>query len=93
MGKPIALVGHPHTCPIHGGGPVMKPGQVFVRFNGIPLAVEGGQCGCPGSPPMPDPMVKGSNLVKINGRGVMRIGDKTAHGGRIAMGVLRLKSD
>lgn len=47
MGKPVALVGHAHTCPIHGGGPVMNPGQAFVRFNGIPLAVEGGQCGCP----------------------------------------------
>ncbi len=93
MGKSVALVGHLHTCPIHGGGPVMNPGQAFVRFNGIPLAVEGGQCGCPGSPPLPDPMVKGSGTVKINGRGVMRIGDKTAHGGRIAMGVPTLKSD
>ncbi len=45
------------------------------------------------SPPLPDPMVKGSGMVKINGYGVMRIGDKTAHGGRIAMGVPTLKSD
>ncbi len=93
MSKPIALIGHPHTCPIHGGGPVLNPGQLLVRFNGIPLAVEGGQCGCPGSPPLPDPMVKGSSLVKINGRGVMRVGDSTAHGGKIAMGVPTLKSD
>ncbi len=93
MPKPIAHLGHLHSCPIHGGGTVLNPGQVFVRFNGIPLAVEGGQCGCPGMPPLPDPMVKGSNTVKINGRGVMRIGDKTAHGGKIVMGIPTLRSD
>ncbi|MBC9246045.1 PAAR domain-containing protein [Paracoccus sp. 11-3] len=93
MGKPIALLGHLHICRIHGGGPVLSPGQAFVRFNGIPLAIEGGQCGCPGSPPLPDPMVKGSSIVKINGRGVMRIGDKTAHGGKVVMGVPTFKSD
>ncbi|WP_081967638.1 PAAR domain-containing protein [Paracoccus halophilus] len=42
MARPIALVGHMHTCPIHGRGPVLNPGQASVRFNGIPLAVEGG---------------------------------------------------
>ena len=93
MGRPIALLGHQHTCPIHGGGPVMNPGQTLVRFNGIPLAVEGGQCGCPGSPPLPDPMVKGSGVVKINGRGVMRIGNLTAHDDKIDMGAAFLRSD
>ena len=90
MPRPIALLGHGHTCPIHGGGPVMNPGQTWVTFNGIPLAVEGGQCACPHGP---DPMVSGSQLVRINGRGVMRVGDRTAHGGKIAMGVPTLKAD
>ena len=37
-----ALIGtHQPICPVHGGGPVTLPGQVHVRFNGIPLAVEG----------------------------------------------------
>lgn len=90
MPRPVSLVGHAHTCPIHGGGPVAVPGQTFVRFNGVPLAVEGGQCVCPHGP---DPMVKGSSSVKINGRGVMRMGDKTAHGGRIISGTPALKTD
>lgn len=90
MSKPIALLGHFHACPIHGGGPVVNPGQTFVRYNGIPLAVKGGQCSCPRGP---DPMVSGSSLVKINGCGVMRIGDRTAHGGKITMGVSTLRAD
>lgn len=90
MPRPIAHLGHAHTCPIHGGGPVVNPGQTLVRFNGIPLAVEGGQCVCPHGP---DPMVSGSSLVRINGCGVMRVGDKTAHGGRIVMGAPTLKAD
>lgn len=93
MTRPIALIGHFHSCPIHGGGPVIYPGQMMVRFNGIPIAVEGGHCGCPGSPPLPDPMVKGSNLVRINGRGVMRVGDKTAHGGKVVAGVSTFCAD
>lgn len=93
MGRPVALVGHHHTCPIHGGGPALSPGQTLVRFNGIPLAVEGCICGCPGSPPLPDPMMKGSSVVKINGRGLMRVGDLTAHGGKIATGSPMLKSE
>ncbi|MBK4218245.1 PAAR domain-containing protein [Paracoccus caeni] len=93
MGKPIALVGHLHSCPIHGGGPVMNPGQAFVRLNGIPLAVEGGHCGCPGTPPLPDPMVRGSGTVRINGRGVMRVRDQTAHGGKILTGVPTFNAD
>ena len=42
MTRPIALIGHFHSCPVHGGGPVIDPGQMMVRFNGIPIAVEGG---------------------------------------------------
>lgn len=93
MGRPVALLGHLHSCPLHGGGPVSNPGQTFVRFNAIPIAVEGGQCTCPGAPPLPDPMIRGSAVVKINGRGIMRVGDETAHGGKIAMGVPGLRSD
>ena len=93
MSKPIALVGHMHVCPKvdpgpkpHIGGPVRKAGQDFVRFNGVLVAVEGGECFCTGMPG-PDKMTKGSSVVKINGKGVMRLGDSTAHGGKIVMGV------
>ncbi len=57
MPKLIALVGHMHVCPKiepgpgpHVGGPVIDAGQSFVKFNGIPVAVEGGQCLCSGMP-------------------------------------------
>lgn len=99
MPRPIALLGHMHVCPKvdpgpkpHIGGPVMDAGQNLVKFNGISVAVEGGQSMCTGMPG-PDKMAKGSSLVKINGKGVMRIGDSTAHGGKITMGVPTLKAD
>ena len=99
MPKPIATLGHMHVCPKidpgpkpHVGGPVVDAGQSLVRFNGIPLAVEGGKCMCTGMPG-PDGMSKGSSLVKINGKGVMRIGDDTAHGGKLTTGIPTLRSD
>lgn len=99
MGKPIAVLGSMHVCPKvdpgpkpHVGGPVTGAGQSHVKFNGIPLAVEGGQCLCTGMPG-PDKMNKGSSQVKINGKGVMRIGDSTAHGGKLVMGIPTLTSD
>lgn len=91
MGMPIAVMGSMHTCPMvdpgpkpHVGGPVVNAGQALVFFNGMPVAVEGGTCICVGPP---DTMMKGSMLVKINGRGVMRVGDTTSHGGRIVVGM------
>ncbi|MGL4236461.1 PAAR domain-containing protein [Tabrizicola sp.] len=99
MTKPIATLGHMHVCPKvdpgpkpHVGGPVSNAGQSLVTFNGIPVAVEGGDCLCTGMPG-PDGMSKGSSLVKINGKGVMRIGDKTAHGGVITTGVPGFQAD
>ena len=51
MSKPIAVLGSMHVCPKidpgpkpHVGGPVMDAGQSFVKFNGLPVAVEGGKC-------------------------------------------------
>lgn len=99
MSKPVALIGHMHVCPQvdpgpkpHVGGPVIGAGQTLVRFNGVPLAVEGGECMCTGIPG-PDRMTQGSGVVRINGRGVMRVGDQTAHGGKIVTGVPGLTSD
>jgi uncharacterized Zn-binding protein involved in type VI secretion len=55
MPKPIALLGHMHVCPKvdpgprpHIGGPVIDAGQSLVKFNGIPVAVEGGKALCTG---------------------------------------------
>ena len=99
MPKPIATIGHMHVCPKvdpgpkpHVGGPVIDAGQSFVRFNGVPIAVEGGKCMCTGMPGS-DKMTKGSSVVKINGKGVMRVGDSTAHGGKITVGIPTMKAD
>lgn len=91
--KPLAIVGMMHVCPKvdpgpkpHVGGPVVNAGQSHVKYNGIPWAVEGGNCICTGMPG-PDKHQKGSSKVKINGKGVMRIGDTTQHGGKIVTGI------
>ena len=99
MAKPVAHLGHMHVCPKvdpgpkpHIGGPITDAGQNFVKYNGIPLAVEGGKSMCTGMPG-PDKLTKGSSLVKINGKGLMRLGDSTAHGGKLTSGIPTLKSD
>lgn len=99
MGRPVCLLSHTHTCPLvdpgpkpHIGGPVSDAGQNFVRFNGIPLAVEGGNCICTGMPGN-DTMASGSRMVRINGRGLMRVGDTTSHGGVMVTGVPTMQSD
>ncbi len=99
MPKPVAHIGHMHVCPKvepgprpHVGGPVVDAGQSFVTFNGIPIAVESGRCLCTGMPGT-DTMTKGSSLVKIDGKGIMRIGDSTGHGGKIVAGIPTLTSD
>ena len=99
MPMPISLLGHNHVCPVidpgpkpHVGGPIVQPGQAFVRFSGIPWAVVSGQSVCTGMPG-PDPLVSGSAIVRINGMPVVRIGDSTAHGGKVVMGVPTLRAD
>ena len=96
--KPVAVIGHMHVCPVvepgpkpHVGGPVTNAGQAHVRINGLLVAVEGGSCTCTGLPG-PDPMVKGSSNVRIDGKGVMRIGDATGHGGKIVTGMPHVKA-
>lgn len=95
--KPLAIIGMMHVCPKvdpgpkpHVGGPVINAGQSHVKYNGIPWAVEGGNCICTGMPG-PDKHQKGSSKVRINGKGVMRIGDTTQHGGKITTGIPLIK--
>lgn len=99
MTKPVALVGDSHSCPKvepgpvpHIGGPIIDAGQGFVTYNGLPVAVEGGVCQCTGVPTT-DGHARGSSLVRIDGKGVMRIGDSTDHGGVITSGAGAFKSD
>ncbi len=99
MPKPISLVGHMHVCPKvdpgprpHVGGPIVDAGQSFVKYNGVPVAIESGKSLCTGVPAT-DALQKGSNLAKINGKSIMRIGDSTSHGGKIVAGVPVFRSD
>ncbi len=89
-GRPVALLGHLHTCPKaepgpvpHVGGPIIAT-QGFVRVGGIPVATVDGTCLCAGGGP--DRITGGSSFVSIDGKPVARLGDKTEHGGVITQG-------
>jgi uncharacterized Zn-binding protein involved in type VI secretion len=91
MGQPVSVVGMMHVCPKvepgpvpHVGGPIASPGQSIVKIAGMPVAVVGAMCVCIGPP---DTCNQGSPIVKINGQAVVRMGDGTAHGGKVVMGM------
>lgn len=82
-----------HTCPMvtpgvppvpHVGGPILGPGAPTVLIGGLPTATVGDPCLCIGPP---DVVVNGSSSVFICGRPAARMGDGTAHGGSIAVGM------
>ena len=91
---PAARVGDLHTCPMvtpgvppvpHVGGPISgPPGAPPVLIGGTPAATVGMMCVCVGPP---DAIVKGSVTVLINGKPAVRMGDMTAHGGVISLGM------
>jgi uncharacterized Zn-binding protein involved in type VI secretion len=91
MGQPAATVGSLHVCPMvtgiipHVGGPVLPAGAVAtVLISGMPAATVGTMCTCTGPP---DTILMGSATVLIGGKPAARLGDSTAHGGTIMMGV------
>ncbi|MFP7675605.1 PAAR domain-containing protein [Marivita sp. S0852] len=97
MTKPAAVLGSPHVCPRvnpgekpHVGGPVVSPGQSSVRIDGLAVAVVSGECFCSGVSTT-DSHTTGSARIKIDGKRVMRVGDTTAHGGKIVAGMPNLK--
>ena len=95
---PAARVGDMHTCPMqspgpppvglptvpHVGGPILPPGQIRVLIGGMPAATVTGTATCVGPP---DTIVKGSATVMIGGLPAARMGDSTAHGGSIVIGL------
>ena len=90
---PAARVTDMHTCPMvtpgvppvpHVGGPITGPGAPNVLIGGLPAACVGDVCVCVGPP---DSVVKGSATVSIGGRPAARMGDSTAHGGTIVVGL------
>ncbi|WP_448661454.1 PAAR domain-containing protein [Sphingomonas sp. CJ20] len=90
---PAARLTDMHTCPMmtpglppipHVGGPIVGPGAPTVIIGGMPAACLGDMCVCVGPP---DSIVKGSATVKIMSRPAARMGDSTAHGGSIVLGM------
>ena len=87
---PAARILDMHICPMvtgvvpHVGGPIITPGAPNVVIGGMPAATVGSMCVCVGPP---DVIVKGSMTVMIAGRPAARMGDSTAHGGVIVMGM------
>ncbi|MEL6329526.1 MAG: PAAR domain-containing protein [Planctomycetota bacterium] len=89
---PAARLTDMHTCPMqtpgtppvpHVGGPIIGPGVPTVMIGFLPAAVVGDSCTCVGPP---DTIVMGSTSVLIGGKPAARLGDTTAHGGKIVAG-------
>jgi uncharacterized Zn-binding protein involved in type VI secretion len=79
-----------HVCPMvtgivpHVGGPISGPCAPTVLIGSLPAAVLGDMCVCVGPP---DTIVKGSATVMICSKPAARMGDTTAHGGSIVLGL------
>ncbi len=90
MGKPAARVTDMHVCPMvtgvvpHVGGPILPPAAVTVLTGMLPQARVGDMCVCVGPP---DVIVLGSFTVLAMGQPAARMGDLTAHGGTIVLGL------
>jgi len=78
----IALIGHEHTCPLHGGGPVLT-GDSTLTVNGIPAALVGDTCSCT---VIVDTIVSGTYKLTVNGKQAALVGSTTSHGGSITEG-------
>ena len=90
---PAARLTDMHVCPMvsptpvpvpHVGGPVLGPGVPTVLIGKLPAAVVGDLLVCVGPP---DSIVKGSASVMIGGKPAARMGDSTAHGGSVLLGL------
>lgn len=86
---PAARITDMHICPMqtpgivpipHVGGPIVGPGAATVLIGGLPAAVVGDMCVCIGPP---DSITKGSSTVTCEGKAAARMGDATAHGGKL----------
>lgn len=90
MGKPAARLADPHVCPMvtgtvpHVGGPILPPCAPTVLTGSMPQARLSDKAVCVG--PI-DVIVMGSATVLVNNLPAARLGDSTAHGGVIVMGM------
>ncbi len=87
---PAARITDMHVCPMvtgiipHVGGPILPPGAVTVLVGSMPQAQVSGMCVCVGPP---DVIALGSMTVLMGGMPAARMGDLTAHGGTIVLGL------
>jgi uncharacterized Zn-binding protein involved in type VI secretion len=90
---PASRITDMHVCPMvtpglppipHIGGPISGPCVPTVLIGMLPAAVVGDMCVCVGPP---DTIIKGSATVLIGGKPAARMGDTTAHGGSIVLGL------
>lgn len=77
--KPIVLVGHRHSCPIHGSGAVVS-GAREAQVNGRAIARIGDRISCGAV------ILTGSADTIVEGQPVARLGDCTSHGGVLVEG-------
>lgn len=87
--NPAARIFDPHTCPAsapipHVGGVVQGPGVSTVLIGHQSAATQGTTCAC--ALGLPNAVVGGSTTVQIASMSAARVGDPTAHGGRISAG-------
>lgn len=90
MGQPAARFTDMHVCPMvtglvpHVGGPIIPPCCPTVLIGTLFAARVTDMATCVGPP---DIIVLGSFTVMIGGLPAARMGDMTAHGGVIVMGL------
>lgn len=88
----VARITDMHVCPMvtpgtppipHVGGPIVSPAPTSVLVGGLPVAGVGSTCVCVGPP---DVIIPNTNRVFFGGTQAAKMGDSTAHGGKIVMG-------
>jgi len=90
MGMPAARMTDMHVCPMvtgvvpHVGGPILPPCCPTVLTGSLPQARVTDMATCVGPP---DIIVLGSFTVLVGGLPAARLGDTTAHGGKIVLGL------
>src|SRR5262245_19463574 len=93
MGMPAARLGDTHVCPMvtpgvppipHVGGPILPSCAITVLTGAMPQARVTDMALCVGPP---DVIVLGSFTVFVCGLPAARLGDLTAHGGTIVVGL------
>lgn len=90
MGMPAARVTDMHVCPMvtgvvpHVGGPILPPCAITVLTGMLPQARITDLATCVGPPDM---IALGSFTVLVCNLPAARLGDITAHGGTIVLGL------